>query len=234
MNERTGYSRTRQFRRSLRDFAIRWKVSMPAFCSISIIQLSKRGLRSGLSGYQYYKAGMEGHLTRDGVYRKRYGFRFVYSSACPCSAELAEHARDIRDAYSIPHSQRSKARIWVTLADSTGGLSFEEIQEHCQDALKTETQVMVKREDEQAFAELNGVYQIRRGCGSRHFQASQCGTSDRGFSDRLFPSGILALARCGVGDLQGSRWRVSGRFHRFQRSSLLAFASYLAYCISQM
>ena len=28
----------------------------------------------------------------------------------------------------------------------------------CLDALKTETQVMVKREDEQAFAELNGSY----------------------------------------------------------------------------
>lgn len=118
----------------------------------------QESLRSGLSGYQYYKAGMEGHLTRDGVYRKSMVFDFVYSSACPCSAELAEHARDIRDAYSIPHSQRSKARIWVTLADNAASLSFEEIQEHCQDALKTETQVMVKREDEQAFAELNGVY----------------------------------------------------------------------------
>jgi GTP cyclohydrolase I len=28
----------------------------------------------------------------------------------------------------------------------------------CLNALKTETQVMVKREDEQAFAELNGAY----------------------------------------------------------------------------
>jgi GTP cyclohydrolase IB len=29
----------------------------------------------------------------------------------------------------------------------------------CREALKTETQVIVKREDEQAFAELNGAYQ---------------------------------------------------------------------------
>ena len=114
-------------------------------------------LRSGLNGYQYYQASMEGHLGRDGVYRRGLVFDFVYSSACPCSAELAEHARDTRDAYSIPHSQRSKARIWVTLADDCD-VSFEELQEHCQEALKTETQVMVKREDEQAFAELNGVY----------------------------------------------------------------------------
>ncbi len=118
----------------------------------------QQSLRSGLSGFQYYRAGMEGHLTRDGLCRKGMIFDFVYSSACPCSAELAEHARDTRDAYSSPHSQRSKARIWVTLADDANSLSFEELQELCQEALKTETQVMVKREDEQAFAELNGVY----------------------------------------------------------------------------
>ena len=33
---------------------------------------------------------------------------------------------------------------------------FEDIQKMCLEALKTETQVVVKREDEQAFAELNG------------------------------------------------------------------------------
>tara|TARA_Y100000592_G_C5363672_1_gene264909 strand:- start:389 stop:703 length:315 start_codon:yes stop_codon:yes gene_type:complete len=37
-------------------------------------------------------------------------------------------------------------------------LWIEDIQELCLDALKTETQVMVKREDEQAFAEKNGAY----------------------------------------------------------------------------
>ena len=37
-------------------------------------------------------------------------------------------------------------------------LTIEDLQRHCANALKTETQVMVKREDEQAFAELNGTY----------------------------------------------------------------------------
>jgi GTP cyclohydrolase I len=36
-------------------------------------------------------------------------------------------------------------------------VSIEDLQRHCANALKTETQVMVKREDEQAFAELNGA-----------------------------------------------------------------------------
>jgi hypothetical protein len=50
-------------------------------------------------------------MTRAGEYRRFVHFDFVYSSACPCSAELAEHARDTRGVYGVPHSQRSKARI---------------------------------------------------------------------------------------------------------------------------
>jgi GTP cyclohydrolase I len=82
---------------------------------------------------------------------------FVYSSACPCSAELSEHARDVRGAYAVPHNQRSKARVKVEVAPGAE-LTVEDMQEHCLNALKTETQVMVKREDEQAFAELNGAH----------------------------------------------------------------------------
>ena len=37
-------------------------------------------------------------------------------------------------------------------------LPIEDLVSHCANALKTETQVMVRREDEQAFAELNGAY----------------------------------------------------------------------------
>jgi len=117
----------------------------------------QRSLRSDLEGYQYYTVAFEGVLTRAGVYRRFIHFDFVYSSACPCSAELAEHARDTRGVYAIPHSQRSKARI--TVEEVAGKkIWIEDIHAHCLDALKTETQVMVKREDEQAFAELNGAY----------------------------------------------------------------------------
>ena len=78
--------------------------------------LRQRSLRSGLEGWQYYRAAFEGVLTRTGRYRRFIHFDFVYSSACPCSAELAEHARDRRGVYSIPHSQRSKARVSVEIA----------------------------------------------------------------------------------------------------------------------
>jgi GTP cyclohydrolase I len=119
--------------------------------------LRQRSLRSGLVGWQYYRAALEGALTHTGRYRRFLHFDFVYSSACPCSAELAEHAEDRRGVYSIPHSQRSKARVSVEIAAGRK-LAIEDLQAHCLRALKTETQVMVKREDEQAFAELNGAY----------------------------------------------------------------------------
>ena len=114
-------------------------------------------LRSENVGYQYYKVVFEGLMDRTGKFRRFLQLDYVYSSACPCSAELAEHAREIRGVYSIPHSQRSKARVWVEIADGRK-LSIEDLQKHCLKALKTETQVIVKREDEQAFAEMNGAY----------------------------------------------------------------------------
>jgi GTP cyclohydrolase I len=114
-------------------------------------------LRTELEGWQFYNVAFEGVMTRDGRYRRFIHFDFVYSSACPCSAELTEHARDKRGAYGVPHSQRSKARI--TLEEVEGKkIWIEDVHALCLKALQTETQVMVKREDEQAFAELNGAY----------------------------------------------------------------------------
>jgi GTP cyclohydrolase I len=114
-------------------------------------------LRSGLEGYQFYNANFEATMDRSGRVRRYIELDFVYSSACPCSAELAEHARDVRGAYAIPHSQRSKSRVKVEVMPDMD-LTLEDLIEHMRNALMTETQVMVKREDEQAFAELNGAY----------------------------------------------------------------------------
>jgi GTP cyclohydrolase I len=47
--------------------------------------------------------------------------------------------------------------VKVEVADGAK-LRVEDLHAHCLKALKTETQVMVKREDEQAFAELNGAH----------------------------------------------------------------------------
>jgi len=117
----------------------------------------KPSLRSGLEGWQYYRASYEGRIDELNRFRKYIHFDFIYSSACPCSSELSEHARASRQVYGIPHSQRSTARVSVEIAESQH-LSLEEVQALCLEALQTETQVMVKREDEQAFAEMNGAF----------------------------------------------------------------------------
>ena len=119
--------------------------------------IEQHSLRSGMTGTQFYQSAFEGLIEADSRFRRRIEFDFVYSSACPCSADLAEHAELTRSAYSVPHSQRSKARVWIELAPGEN-LSLESIQRLCLSALKTETQVLVRREDEQAFAELNGAH----------------------------------------------------------------------------
>lgn len=115
-------------------------------------------LRSGLSGYQYYDIALE-LVEKDGVRQKFMHFDYVYSSTCPCSLELSEHAREMRGQLATPHSQRSVARISLEVIGEQC-LWFEDVIAHCRSAVPTETQVMVKREDEQAFAELNAANPI--------------------------------------------------------------------------
>lgn len=116
-------------------------------------------LRSGLSGWQYYDIGLE-IVDTAGARLKVIHLDYVYSSTCPCSLELSEHARRTRGQLATPHSQRSVARISVVLNEAGGLLWFEDLIDIARAAVPTETQVMVKREDEQAFAELNAANPI--------------------------------------------------------------------------
>ncbi len=115
-------------------------------------------LRSGLSGWQYYDIALE-LVDQAGVRKRIMHLDFVYSSTCPCSLELSEHARMTRGQLATPHSQRSVARISVEVKDGPC-LWFEDLIELARSGVPTETQVMVKREDEQAFAELNAANPI--------------------------------------------------------------------------
>lgn len=118
-----------------------------------------RSLRSGLEGYQYYKIALE-LVEQAGRRLKIIHLDYVYSSTCPCSLELSEHARSTRGQLATPHSQRSVARISVELPAGQECMWFEDLIGICRAAVPTETQVMVKREDEQAFAELNAANPI--------------------------------------------------------------------------
>lgn len=110
------------------------------------------GSRNG--GWQFYKTTFDVSIDSKGQVNKVIHFDFVYSSACPCSTALSKHAMETRGVYAIPHSQRSVARVSI-LFDKI--VWIEDLQEMCKKALKTETLVFCKREDEQAFAEMNGA-----------------------------------------------------------------------------
>ncbi len=116
-------------------------------------------LRSGLTGWQYYDIALE-LVETAGVRRKLFHLDYVYSSTCPCSLELSEHARQSRGQLAVPHAQRSVARLSVEVLPGRGRLWFEDLIETARRALPTETQVMVKREDEQAFGELNAAHPV--------------------------------------------------------------------------
>lgn len=115
----------------------------------------KKSLRSGLRGFQYYNVAMDLEHC-GGVDSRVIHFQYVYSSTCPCSLELSEHSRRERGQLATPHSQRSFADLSLEIVGDDD-FFIEDLIEHCRRAIPTETQVMVKREDEQAFAELNAA-----------------------------------------------------------------------------
>lgn len=105
-------------------------------------------------GWQYYNVTFDCNLDVTGEFKKVMHFDYIYSSACPCSTALSEHAALNRGVYGIPHSQRSIARISVEFDNL---IWIEDLLQMCNDALTTETLVFCKRQDEQAFAEKNGA-----------------------------------------------------------------------------
>ncbi|MDX1414297.1 MAG: GTP cyclohydrolase FolE2 [Candidatus Promineifilaceae bacterium] len=116
--------------------------------------LQQDSLRSGLSGYQYYPVVLETTVAPGQGVRQLMHLDFAYSSACPCSYELSVHANVTRGVAAVPHSQRSLSKISVAY---DGDFWIEDLVDISRETLQTETQVMVKREDEQAFAELNAA-----------------------------------------------------------------------------
>ncbi|TRW94819.1 GTP cyclohydrolase I FolE2 [Paracoccus sp. M683] len=139
-----------------------YKTDLDAFDARILMRLSYpvrvESLRSGLTGWQYYDISQE-VVERAGQRLRIVHFDYVYSSTCPCSLELSEHAREVRGRLATPHSQRSIARISAVMKGPEK-IWFEDLVDLCRRAVPTETQVMVKREDEQAFAELNAANPI--------------------------------------------------------------------------
>lgn len=117
--------------------------------------VSRRDDGTKEGGYQYYNITFDCNLDHSGEFKKVMHVDFVYSSACPCSTALSEHAAYNRGSYGIPHSQRSKARISIEFNNL---IWIEDVLDICREKLSTETLVFCKRADEQDFALNNGTH----------------------------------------------------------------------------
>lgn len=102
-------------------------------------------------GWQYYPVEFEVYMDKFGKIRNIMWVSYIYSSHCPCSTELSHHAAYTRGVAASPHAQRSIAKIGVEFDDM---IWIEDIIEHCRNAVASQVQIFVKRQDEQAMAEL--------------------------------------------------------------------------------
>ena len=136
-------------------------------------------LASDNEGWRRYPVSMIGILEGN-EFSLEMGLEILYSSTCPCSAALArqlvqeQFSKDfggkqqldfeaVREwlgseegVMATPHAQRSAAEIRVRLTPTFEMFPIVELIDEIESALKTPVQATVKREDEKAFAELNG------------------------------------------------------------------------------
>lgn len=117
---------------------------------------SKLSLRK-MEGHIAYNVTLEGRYFRnsDQPFKFYLTTEYVYSSTCPCSFELAHNATERRQAAANAHSQRSVMTTTIQF-DPDNVVWIEDLVELHRKMIPTEVQVVVKRRDEQAFAELNG------------------------------------------------------------------------------
>jgi GTP cyclohydrolase I len=167
-------------RRLLRDFLdSHAQLSDRAMVRIEFDHLVRRAaLKSDHGGWKSYPVTIVGTMDK-GHFSLELGCEVVYSSTCPCSAALARQLIQDRFAQDFargrpvdydaviawlgseqgicatPHSQRSVAHVRVKLAPGFD-LPIIELIDRVEAALQTPVQTAVKREDEQAFALLNG------------------------------------------------------------------------------
>lgn len=168
-------------RRLLKDFLDSHAgLSDQAMLQVRFDYLVRRpALVSDNTGWKAYPVTIRALLDR-GQFSLELGVELAYSSTCPCSAALARQlvqenfaarfaAGEALDRDTVlqwlgseqgidatPHSQRSRAEVRARLAPSFQNLPVLEIVDRIEDALQTPVQTAVKREDEQAFARLNG------------------------------------------------------------------------------
>lgn len=106
-------------------------------------------------GWQYYNVTFDLIKQGNEKARKFITIDYIYSSHCPCSTELSDHAAYSRGVKASPHAQRSIARLKVELNNEMSSFVYiEDLIDLLRQAIPSQVQIFVKRVDEQAFAEL--------------------------------------------------------------------------------
>lgn len=151
-----------RYRKDLRDFDTEDLIP-ESFLKLKLnYPLKQKSLKSDNWGWQYYEVELEGYENKDTT-EASLTVKYEYSSTCPCSLSMskqyekdyAQGKTDEGSGIAAAHSQRSIATV-KTKFDLSSDYSIEALVSLLRTALPTETQVMVKRVDEQAFAILNG------------------------------------------------------------------------------
>jgi GTP cyclohydrolase I len=127
--------------------------------------VKQKSLKSDNWGWQYYPVSLKGIETKEGGFQYHFTLTYEYSSTCPCSLSMAkQYEREYAEGKTqegvgigVPHSQRSKLTCTV-IVDPSKEFFIEDLIIMLKRAIPTETQSLVKRLDEQAFAILNGTH----------------------------------------------------------------------------
>lgn len=125
--------------------------------------LKQKSLKSGNWGWQYYPTKLEARMNCDNNFTFYITTEYEYSSTCPCSLSMAkQYESDFAqgktsegNGIGVAHGQRSRA-ICKVKVNRESDFVMEDLIDLLRKAIPTETQSLVKRVDEQAFAILNG------------------------------------------------------------------------------
>ncbi len=128
----------------------------------------QKSLKSDNWGWQYYPVTIEARqqlINNEKKFRFFITINYEYSSTCPCSLSMAkQYEKDFKDGkttegfgIAAAHSQRSEMQCMVEIKEKSTYF-ITDLLKLIRTSLPTETQSLVKRVDEQAFAILNGSY----------------------------------------------------------------------------
>lgn len=156
----------------------------------------------------FYNCTLEGQLLGS-QYKFFLTVEYRYGSTCPCSFALAQHATQTRGKAANGHSQRSIATIKVEI-DPEKLVWIEDVVEMARRQIPTETQIFMKRLDEQAQAELSGSNLLFTEDASRLLYEGLDDLYDRGYvkdfsvvtchQESIHPYDVYAVMYKGIPD----------------------------------